>query len=379
VKRSIAIGARASLIVMSLSVFVAACSGGTTSSSVPSTTQGAQTGPAATYSTTYPGIKIAAAMPTPMSPRGVSAAGDNVHRFVDIPGNIEIVPLTISGTALASFPHTLPNLTFPTPTPRPLPSITPPICKPTCNGPDNTVTTQDAGGQAGYALGAGSNGGVGDIYVAMGALNNVSLNNPPAGGYNLLYAPTTHGPNGNCLELSTDYYNGFSTPGSTVAQLQVWDFCANGWAGAVPMDSNFFNTYVRVYSNGNGEPEYVAELAEGTDSAWHAYIYNNNNGDWDDIYDSQPGQTTTVLGSVGWSIFETHYAIGTCSSLPTVTESGLRLHYSNTSHVDWDYASVDVTSHGGDGQCFADQGTTVPYYSYSDSESNDMDWTVTTI
>ncbi len=195
---------------------------------------------------------------------------------------------------------------------------------------------------------------MGDIYVAMVALNNVTMNPSQTGGYNLLYGPTTHGPNGNCLEVSTDYYNGFGSTG-TVSQVQIWDFRANGWVGAIPMDSSFFDKYVRVYSNGDGLPQYIAELAEGPDTKWHAYLYNNDNGLYDDIYQSAAGVVNTNNGSEGWSIFETHYSAGQCSTIPTTGESGLRVHYSNVSHADWNYPE-DVSQYSY-GDCFTNGGT----------------------
>ena len=235
----------------------------------------------------------------------------------------------------------------------------------------NTVTNGDYSGWAGYVLPPGSANGVGDVFAAMVALNDVSLN--PS---NLLYGPTTHGPNGNCLELSTDYYNGYGSTG-TVAQVQIWDFCANGWAGAIPMDSSFFEKYVRVYSNGNGMPEYIVEMAEGPDTKWHAYLFNNDNGLYDDIYQSAAGVVTNVNGGEGWSIFETHYSTGTCSTVPPTGESGLRIHDSNTSHQDW-YYPTSYSESDNSGECFASAGTVSPYYTINYSPTPDMSWLVNT-
>lgn len=146
------------------------------------------------------------------------------------------------------------------------------------------------------------------------------------------------------------------------------------------MGPDFQDKYVRVFANGNGRPEYIAELAEGTDTRWHVYLYNNDNGYWDDIYQSARGETTNVLGQEGWSIFETHYESPgqTCSSLPVIAMSGLRLHYSNVSHEDWDYASRDDFSTYHYGDCFGVGGTITPYYVFNYAVAPDMSWGVPT-
>jgi hypothetical protein len=385
-----------STILVAILIFVAACSSQNAATSVLPAQGTPATHPLAraANSTNYPGVLTAGPMPTPLT-LAASASG-NIRRMIDIPGNIEIVPAAIPGSALSAVVHIVPSPP-PSPLPTPMPTATP--CHNTClclqsvpvdgpsasicpNGgtsqsalrPMNTVLAGDHE-QAGYYIYASPYSGVGDIYVAMTASTSILMPTPPQGGVNQLYAPTTHGPMGNCLEASTDYFNGYGTAGSTVSELQIWDFCKGGWGGAVPMDSTFFSNYVRVYSNGNGMPEYLLELAEGTDAKWHAYIYNNNNQYWDDVYDSAPNGTVPSQYQGGWSAFETYYGVAgeQCPSAGTIGESGLRLHYS----TGWGYASAAPYGVLNGGSCFSTSGVTSPYYSLSATPSSDMAWTVT--
>jgi hypothetical protein len=365
-------------VASATALFVAGCGGSSRSGAiggVPGTTS-------SQYSQRFPGIKLAGRMPAPLTlPARLTARQPQI----DVPGSVETVPMPIPGSALAALPHTVsPATPVPTATPAPTPTPHVPPTKPPCTKtcpqstertPLNTVNTADNGGQAGYILNPGSANGVGDVFVAMVALNDVSMNPSQTGGYNLLYGPTTHGPNGNCLELSTDYYNGYGSTG-TISQVQIWDFCASGWAGAIPMDASFFDKYVRVYSNGNGMPQYIAEMAEGPDTKWHAYLFNNNNGLYDDIYQSSAGAVSNVLNGEGWNIFETHYSVGTCSTIPTTGESGLRIHDSNTSHANWYYPGAYYTYSYGD--CFPSGGVVSPYYTINYAPTPDMSWLVNT-
>jgi hypothetical protein len=237
--------------------------------------------------------------------------------------------------------------------------------------PADLVYTDDGGGQEGYTVNGGANAGNGDFYAAHEALSaaNVIMATPSPDDpmqFEAAYAPTTHGPNGNCLELSTMYTTGLSTPlGTTDARLGVWDFCNNGgkWVGAIEMDQNFFNSYVETYTNGNGTPEFIVESVLGTDNAWHFLIYDPYNSTWYDKYDTTPGETASFNGGQGWSMFETHYAMGDCSDIPATSMSGLRYYVNNT----WVYASMTSTftypNPADNTSCFDNSdGTESPYY-----------------
>ena len=118
------------------------------------------------------------------------------------------------------------------------------------------------------------------------------------------------------------------------------------------MDQSFFNDFVRVFSNGNGRPEYTPEVELGDDNAWHIILYNYTSKQWIDMFDSQPGQMSNIDNGLGWSIFETHYTVGPCSDVPSLSMSGLRLHYSHTKGQDWQYASEGGHEYGPFGDCF---------------------------
>ncbi len=349
---------------------------------------------------------------TGASSRGAAASQINLHPINPVllpePVNVvragtgHIIPMTSQGdpvtivkktppipaSALTQFPAPRkPNVsqTLPPIPPKPTPT---PRCKPCgCNNmaptnqrhgpipdcplakakPYSIVYGDDQGGQSGYSIAPGSQSGLGDVYVAQVIDSNISLNNPTPGDpqQDDLFSPTTHGPNGNCLEVVTDYSNGYTWTGTTHNQIMFYDFCANGgqgaYVGAIP-SSNFGN-YVTTYSNGNGLPEYVAETTLEPDNSYHLLIANWVNNTWDDYYASAPGARATYNNGQGWSMMETHYPGGTCSNVPGTTGvSGLRLHYSNTPHQNWQLANGGNTSQFGYGYCFMPDDTQTPWY-----------------
>ena len=241
--------------------------------------------------------------------------------------------------------------------------------------PLDTVSSQDSSGQGGYYIVHGSAAGDGDIWAAHDAISpsaasNVNLPSPTGWG-NYLYAPTTHGPNGNCLESVTDYFNNDGT--GTYYVFMIWNFCQsqNGYAQEVqiPMDSNFFNNYVRTYSNGDGRPEYQEEVYRDSNGTWHQLLYNNLLQRYDDVWQA-PG-TNTSNNQDGWSIFETHFGSGvTCPAIPTIGMSGLRLRVNGV----WGYVSTSTsysyTSTPAD--CFSSAAP--PYYTLN-YYSPDFAWT----
>lgn len=315
-----------------------------------------------------------------------------VFRPIDSAGHpvTVVVPVKTFAVALGGKtppPPVIPQGSWPTakplptptahPTVRPSPTINP--CRPVCQQitPFDQITGDDAGGQEGYTVNGGSSGGDGGFYVAHEALSNVYINPPQANDpqqYAAAYAPTTHGPNGNCFEVTTMYETGlWNTPvGTTQEYLALWNFCDNGgnWDDYIPMDSSFFKNYVTTFSNGNGKPEFVISVLLGSDNAWHYYIWNMSNPSapyWEQRYVSAPGQTTNFNGGQGWSMFETHFAMGACSNLAT-SMSGLRYHNSSG----WQYASMDNTF--GYGSCFQNADDSgYPFYGM-DFPSADWGW-----
>lgn len=242
-----------------------------------------------------------AGMPKPLDLRSMSA----LHATLPIPAS-----------ALVQFPHINPRQSAATGSAR---------------GVQNTADN-DGGGQAGYIINPGPASGDGGIYVAMTAYDDAWVTTPSTGSYNTVNAPTTHGPNGNCIETVTNYYNGFGTPGTTVDQVQFYDFCANGGAGgfvgAISMDASFVRDYVRTYADSvRPMPRYISAVEYvPADRRYHAYLYNASLMHYVDFYDSPPGATTDVLGSEGWSIYETHYNGGDCTALPDASEDAVQVH-----------------------------------------------------
>jgi hypothetical protein len=238
----------------------------------------------------------------------------------------------------------------------------------------------DNGGQSGYIISPGAVTGDGSIYVAMTAYDDAWVTTPTDGSYNTVNAPTTHGPNGNCIETVTNYYNGFGTPGTTVDQIQFYDFCTNGgqggFVGAEPIDADFVRDYVRVYS-GSSEPlpRYIsAVIHSSTDKRWHAYLYNATLMHYVDVYDSGPNDASNVLGGEGWSIFETHYNGGNCTTLPDVSTEALQIRTT----AGWQPLTTDNAYSYQSGTCY-DPPLSPPYYVPVYGSTPSLAWTVTTV
>jgi hypothetical protein len=297
-------------------------------------------------------------MPAPVVVVGAAQIGFTTRDLNGRVRTLTATPLPISGSSMSGYPApVVPSGSWPTavptPTPAPVPTRTPPVCLDSAHRdvicpnvhPDDLVYSDDGGGQEGYTVNGGSGAGNGDFYAAHQALTGVVLYTPEPGDsqqFQAVYTPTTHGPNGNCLEISTMYTTGLSTPiGTTDSRVGVFNFCDNGgtWEGAIEMDQNFFNSYVRVFTNGNGTQEYIAESVLGTDNAWHFLLYNVSTATWEDRYDTAAGVSTSFNGGQGWSMFETHYSVGACSPIPPTSMSGLR-YYVNSN---WVYASMSTT------------------------------------
>jgi hypothetical protein len=270
----------------------------------------------------------------------------------------EAMPITAA--QLAGFPHINPIIKHTV----------------TSRSPQNTGD-QDNGGQSGYIIAPGNLSGDGSIYIAMTAYDDAWITTPTDGYYNTVNAPTSHGPNGDCIETVTNYYNGFGTPGTTVDQVQFYDFCANNgqgaFVGAIPIDANFVRDYVRTYADDNHQlPRYVsAVIHSALDNRWHAYLYDASLMQYVDYYDSPIGANTTVLGSEGWSIFETHYNGGPCSTLPDTSEEGIQVRTSSG----WQTLNGNAVSSYMWGTCFSPP-LSVPYYAPAFSTSPSVAWTV---
>lgn len=128
-----------------------------------------------------------------------------------------------------------------------------------------------------------------------------------------LYAPTSRGPGGACLEIGTSYT-------TAAAQVYAFDFCDSSFGGTpgvgkfhylFTIDGSFRSSYERDY--GDGLPSYLYEtyFNYGSDR-WDVLIYNasanNNQGQWELRYESQSKMLNSTKGAAsGWNMFETHY------------------------------------------------------------------------
>lgn len=244
--------------------------------------------------------------------------------------------------------------------------------------PDDTVSADDTGGQGGYYLGlSGAVQGDGSIWAAQDAIApdaayNVSLPGPNDSFGNYLYAPTTHGANGNCMETVTEYSDTDGT--GTQYNLMIWNFCQsqNGAAQEVqiPMNTDFFDDYVEIYANGDQRPQYSEEVYVDSSGSWHQLLYNNLLKKYDDVYDLSG--TSDVNNKEGWSLFETHFSSGiTCPALPTIGMSGLRTRINGV----WEYVTESPNVSFGMSQsqdCF--NSSAPPYYTIN-PYAPDYAWT----
>jgi hypothetical protein len=270
--------------------------------------------------------------------------------------------LPITAAQLRGVPHLSPSVT---------------LSRASSRAPENSASDDD-GGQSGYIVTPGSGAGDGSIYVAMTAYDDAWVTTPTNGSYNTVNAPTTHGPNGNCIETVTNYYNGFGTPGTTVDQVQFYDFCANGgqggFVGALPMNAQFVRDYVRTYADPvDPLPRYISSVVHSAvDDRWHAYLYDATLGQYVDYYDSAVGANSQVQGGEGWSIFETHYYSGACSTLPDVSAEALQIR----TPAGWQPLNADEAYSYAEGACFTPP-LSVPYYAPAFAAAPTVAWTVT--
>jgi hypothetical protein len=225
----------------------------------------------------------------------------------------------------------------------------------------------DDGGQAGINLtpAAGS-------YLALTATHDVftpgtgiQLPLPPAdepyGNY--LYAPTTKGANGACLEIGTSYYR---LPGSasTGAYVYFYDFC--GGAGAtVNVDGTFLADYVTPATRARNA-HYQMEILESTSTSpptWTGRLYDVKTKVWDTVYTTQ-GNFTGWSGR-GWTMYETHYYVADSTpvqcpqNVPTIGASSVLMTTAAGKNVSFNASDSSLytpdpgeTSYGAWGSCF---------------------------
>lgn len=194
--------------------------------------------------------------------------------------------------------------------------------------PRSSVPVYDLGGQAGVQI-PGGNGYIG-IYSVNTAYESSQIQlNPwdpsdPTNEFDILYAPTTHGSDGACLENGTDYWRQ-ENASTTTANFRVFNGCAAGGGTfilAKNIGDTFVNKYVR-YVDGGDTPTYITEVVKLSDG-WHSLLYNFNTSVYEDLVGAISGNWN-FNGGQGWDMFETHYTIGPCSAPPKIVAGGIRL------------------------------------------------------
>ncbi len=103
------------------------------------------------------------------------------------------------------------------------------------------------------------------------------------------------------------------------------------------MDQNFINAYVRVYSTGDGNPEYQAEAKLEGDNRFHLLIANVATAQYNDIAQTVGSTPTNSFGGEGWAIWESHYfnVGGLCPKQSQIMAiAGIRFRSSGSS---WSY------------------------------------------
>jgi len=151
---------------------------------------------------------------------------------------------------------------------------------------------------------------------------------------NILYAPTMKGQYNGCLEFGSDYEY---SNGSYKSFFYGVDWCNNGVGVKFPMDQNFINAYVRVYSTGDGNPEYQGEAKLEGDNRCHLLIANVATAQYNDIAQTVGSTPTNSFGGEGWAIWESHYfnVGGLCPKQSQIMAiAGIRFRSSGSS---WSY------------------------------------------
>jgi hypothetical protein len=335
-------------------------------------------------------------------------------------GNFPVQTISPSYVAvqMAGSPHRLLSTVvqpYVAPTPRPTP---PPICK-TCYcgqsvaispggkavspnfvpGPCplsherrvmNTTGAQDPtylNGQAGFvvspvdangaALGDGSYWDAVTIYYGSATDQNVPT---PPQGHNAIVTTSIAGANGNCLEVDVVYSKGLF-PGVTGQddRLQVYDYCKGDYGSALAINADFLNKYTRTFSNGNGKPQAQVQTARWPDGSWHALIFNELTGSYDDFYQTAANSLNTQF-TTGYDFFSVDFDNSNnvaCPAIDASGESGLRVYTGNG--PDNGFTEVFALPQNsyqilpGRGPCFDPTGTggarTLPYYTFTNNAS----------
>lgn len=236
-------------------------------------------------------------------------------------------PMLVSASTIPK-----PSITAPTPHP------TPPVATPSGTAFDKFKNRRRPGNLSFADVNDHEDAGVlndgGSIYTGVFAVHtiyspsNFSLQLPAgAAAPQTLFAPTTRGTNGACIEVGTAYT---ASPGSTSTNVEVYafDFCMTGgpnWGKRVAVTQDFIDTYAGATAHGQRAyalAVYTNDTTITGSSPWRAELYNFKTQQWEEFYTSRG--SFAAYDPRGWSIFETWYQPGQCSkSLPVLGVEGL--------------------------------------------------------
>ena len=231
------------------------------------------------------------------------------------------------------------------------------VSRSTSNVVASDSTHQDAGIVSNDTSGSPVNG----VRAFHTIYSPTAIHLEPSGGQTqFLYAPTTKGPNGDCLEFGTAYTDSGS---GTSANFYVFDFCAGGSPGfkvSIPIDASFMSTYTRKW---NGLTVYNGETIQGP-GTWYALLYNYAHKRWDRVY-----TTSGAGGNNAWSIFEFYFSPGPCPMLPKFSAQDIRFY--DPTQGTWNRATpTDGTgvsqTLGPPGSCFTAPTTYQIFFPYPD-------------
>jgi hypothetical protein len=208
-----------------------------------------------------------------------------------------------------------------------------------------------------YTDGGGSYLGVRAVHTVFKA-GDFNLGVPAgAQGKQILYAPTTRPPNGSCLEMGTAYTAIAGQP--TAVNVYAYDFCSypTQFVYVAPVDDNFIRLYAGETVDGIAAYKIRIipnETSLSKQTEWSGQLFN---------YVKQVWETKAVAhGFVtdlsGWSIFETLYQKGQCSTTLKPMKA-VSIAYYDSSTDSWKAIADEMlplrNSLRRGGNCFTDQ------------------------
>ncbi len=166
--------------------------------------------------------------------------------------------------------------------------------------------------QGGYGIYVMPNKKVIGIYAGQEVRPDLSLKDG-----SILYSPTLAMGNNNPLEVTTAYwtYNGITT-----RLIMVWDHKKGYNVVNKPIDSNFIDTYTRIFPE--GRLYFVTIMRRAGE--WRTLFYNFKDGKWEKIYGTRSNEKNVTNG---WDSYETQGNFNTeCPSVPDIDSTNIKIY-----------------------------------------------------